>query len=145
MAEAGPLVNALEFGVLANLAVLVAGECLHDKVARIRCKHAMALAVTIAYGCRTDGIVMAVAGSEREPDGARTIDAPGGVFDAYGNPDSDPHVVISPPRANTVYTRNAEGVDTACGCGCRQCAEGKHNDAGGDDRNTAQHGRCSCK
>jgi len=61
-------VDLLNHAALANLAILVSGQCLDDKVARVPRGHGMALGMVIADRRRADVIVMVVAGVERYPD-----------------------------------------------------------------------------
>ena len=138
--EIGWSVDLLNHAALANLAILVSGQCLDDKVARVPRGHGMALGMVIADRGRADVIVMVVARVERHPDCRRAVDARSGVLDAHRNPDSYPGLVVSAPGTDTVDTRNAEYVGTAGGRGRWQGHEGKHNDARSDDGNAAQYG-----
>ena len=63
---AGGSVDLLELAALADLAVLVSGQCLGDEVARVPRGHGMALGMVITDGRRADVLVMPVAGIERQ-------------------------------------------------------------------------------
>ena len=138
------LVDLPGLAALADLAVLVSGQGLDDQVAGVPRAHGVALGVVIADGHRADGVMMAVAGVECQPDRCRAVDTRCGVLDAHRNPDPYPGLGVTTPGADTVDTGNAECVNPTGRRGRRQGAEGKHGGTRGDDGNAAQHGRIPC-